>query len=141
MHCQIKKKKYKLYRNCLIKIKRKGKIDYYTKQCYTLKSDTKKLWQLINRIINQSNDKSSVINYITVDKIRYYDAKSIANNFREFYSNIGANLAGEIKTNGSSINDYLDKIKINPNMMYLHPITPSEIHRFIDNLPAKNSSG
>ena len=64
-----KEKKYKLYRNCLIKIKRKAKVDYYTKQCYALKSDTKKLWQLINRIINKSNDKSSVINYITVDKI------------------------------------------------------------------------
>ena len=64
-----KEKKYKLYRNCLIKIKRKARIDYYTQQCYALKSDTKKLWQLINKIINKTNDKSSAINYITVDKI------------------------------------------------------------------------
>ena len=61
--------KYKLYRNCLIKIKRQARIDYYTQQCYALKSDTKKLWQLINKIINKTNDKGSVINYITVDKI------------------------------------------------------------------------
>ena len=54
---------------------------------------------------------------------------------------MGANLANEIKTNGLSINDYLNKIKMNPNTMYLHPITPSEIHKFIDKLPAKNSSG
>ena len=55
-----KEKTYKLYRDCLIKIKGKAKIDYYTKQCNTLKSDTKKLWQLINRIINKTNDKSSI---------------------------------------------------------------------------------
>ena len=61
--------KYKLYRNCLTRIKRKAKIDYYTQQCYALKSNTKKLWQLINKIINKTNDKDSVINYITVDNI------------------------------------------------------------------------
>ena len=37
-----KEKKYKLDRNCLTKIKRKAKVDYYTKQCYALKSDTKR---------------------------------------------------------------------------------------------------
>ena len=51
-----KEKEYKLYRNCLTKIKRKAKVDYYTEQCYNLKSDTKKLWQLINNIINKTND-------------------------------------------------------------------------------------
>ena len=84
---------------------RKAKVDYYTKQCYTLKSDTKKLWQLINNIINKTNVRS-VINYITVD-----------------------------------INDYLNKMKVNRNSMYLQPITPSEIRRFIDKLLSKNSSG
>ena len=133
--------KYKLYRNCLIKIKRKARIDYYTQQCYALKSDTKKLWQLINKIINKTNDKSSAINYITVDKIRYFDAKSIADNFGKFYSTIGSNLANKIHENGPSINDYLKNIKTNPNTMYLHPITPTEILRYINRLPSKNSSG
>ena len=92
-----------------------------------LKVRYKKLWQFINNIINKTNDKSSVINYITVDKIKYYDSKLIANKFGEFYSNMVANLAGSINTNGLSINDYLNKIKVNPNSMYLQPITPSEI--------------
>ena len=35
--------KYKNYRNCLTKIKRKAKIDYYTNRCYALKSNMKKL--------------------------------------------------------------------------------------------------
>ena len=51
------------------------------------------------------------------------------------------NLASKIHKNGPSINDYLKNIKTNPNTLYLHPITPSEIHRYINRLPAKNSSG
>ena len=63
-----------------------------------LKVGYKKLWQLINNIINKTNNKSSVINYITVDKIKYYDTKLIANKFGEFYADMGANLAGSINT-------------------------------------------
>ena len=133
--------KYKLYRNCLTRIKRKAKIDYYTQQCYALKSNTKKLWHLINKIINKTNDKDSVINYITVDNIRYYDAKSVADEFGKFYSTIGSKLANKIHETNLSINDYLKNIKTNPNTMYLHPITPTEILRHIDRLPSKNSSG
>ena len=58
--------RYKNYRNCLTKIKRKAKTDYYINRCYALKSNTKKLWQLINNIIRKSNDKTSIIEYITV---------------------------------------------------------------------------
>ena len=76
-----------------------------------------------------------------MDKIRYFDAKSVADNFGKFYSTIGSNLAKNIHENGSSINDYLKNIKINPNTIYLHPITPTEILRYINRLPSKNSSG
>ena len=54
---------------------------------------------------------------------------------------MGANLANLIDANGLSINDYLNKIKINPNSMYFQPNTPTEIHEFIDKLPSKTSSG
>ena len=100
-----------------------------------------KLWHLINRIINKTNDKSSVINYITVDKIRYYDTKLIANKFGEFYSTMGVNLAEKIETSRLLIDDYLNKIKVNPNTLYIQRVTPSEIRKFIENLPSKNSSG
>ena len=45
--------KYKAYRNCLTKIKCTTKVKYYIQHCYTLKSNMKKLWQLINNIIKK----------------------------------------------------------------------------------------
>ena len=65
----------------------------------------------------------------------------MADNFGKFYSTIGSKLANNIQENGPTINEYLKKIKTNPNTLYLHPITPTEILRHINRLPSKNSSG
>ena len=46
--------KYKTYRNCLTKLKRNAKVSYYVNKCYSLKSNVKKLWQLINSIIKRN---------------------------------------------------------------------------------------
>ena len=42
--------KYKAYRNMLQKILHTTKRNYYTEQCVTFKSNTKKLWRTINEI-------------------------------------------------------------------------------------------
>ena len=55
---EIKEQKYKVYRNTLQRITRKEKQRYYNNQCITFKSNSKRLWQLINRISNKKNDKS-----------------------------------------------------------------------------------
>ena len=134
-------KKYKSYRNCLTKIKSKAPSEYYIKQCYNLKSKMKRLWNLINNIIGKTNDKTSVINHITVENVCYYDAKEVANKFGKFYSTIGAKLAQNIDKNETHISKFLNKINKNDKMIYLNPITPTEIKQLINKLPAKDSSG
>ena len=136
--------KYKTYRNALTKIKRKAKEDYYIKQCYSLKSNTKKLWQLINHIISKTHDKTNIISSIKVDNIEYHDSKNIANCFGKYYSSIGHTLAKSINNNNHnklSPQHFLSKISPNPHTMYFQPITNIEIKNFIKKLPSKNSSG
>ena len=65
--------------------------------------------QLINNIIGTHNDKSSIIDYITVNKIKIYDAKVVANNFGKFYADLGKDLAKSINTDGIKLNEYLSK--------------------------------
>ena len=128
--------KYKTYRNALTKIKRKAKEEYYNKQCYNLKSNTKKLCQLINHIISKTNDKNCIIDYIKIDNIEYHDTRNIANCFGKYYSSMGFNLAKSINTKNPrnlSLQDYLSKIAPNPHSMYLHPISTIEIKNFIKN--------
>ena len=101
----------------------------------------KKLWNLINSIIGKTNDKTSVIEHITVENVCYYDAKEVADKFGEFYSTIGAKLAQNIDKNETNITKFLNKIKRSDKTMYLDPITPTEIKQLINKLPAKDSSG
>ena len=81
--------RYKIYRNCLTKIKHNAKVSYYIQKCYSLKSNVKKLWQLINNIIKKTNDKTTLIDYITVNGIECYDPKEISNHFGKFYLKLG----------------------------------------------------
>ena len=101
----------------------------------------KKLWQLINNIINKSNDKTSIIEHITVKNIQYHDAKDVSNQFGIYYSKLGKKLSQKLHTRSDSITEYLKKIKSNPKSLFLSAITTNEIHKHIDKLPSKNSSG
>ena len=71
--------KYKNYHQVLGKVKRQTKRQYYIDQCDKFKSNTKKLWQTINRIIGRANDKSTVIEKLKVDNIDCHDPKRISN--------------------------------------------------------------
>ena len=95
---KIEEEKYKKYRNCLTKIKCVARVKYYTQQCYNLKSNMSKLWQLINNVIKKTSDKSGLIDYITVDNIRHYDANILSNHFGRFYSKLGENIIKSINT-------------------------------------------
>ena len=82
-----------------------------------------------------------MIDYITVNGIEYYDPNEISNHFGKFYSKLGENVVKSIHKSKLTPNHYLNKIQINPKTLYLHQITPSEIKKYINKLPAKNSSG
>ena len=131
---------YQKYRNNLTKIKRNARVKYYTQQCYTLKSHMSKLWQLINDVIKKTNDKTGVIDYITIDNIKYYDTNIVSNRFASFYSKLGENLTKSIKAKHST-SYYFKKISTNSKTLFLYDITSSEIKKHIDRLPAKNNLG
>ena len=51
---------------------------------------------MINKISGKNNDKTSIIDYIKVDNIEYYDSQGITNNLCKYFTNIGENLASKI---------------------------------------------
>ena len=80
---------YKTYNSKLQHLKRRAKAKYYFEKCEEFRSNTKKLWQTINRLCGKSNDKTSVITALMIGKNRCYDTQKIANEFSDYFANVG----------------------------------------------------
>ena len=133
--------KYKQHRNIYKELKQIQKKDYYQTKCQAYKSNSKKLWALINNTITKVKHKGSIIPYITVDGIRQNRPKGIANSFGEFYSKLGSSLAEKVVPGTTSINDYLAKIPKQVDSIALKQTMPLETDTIIRNLPNKTSHG
>ena len=133
--------RYKAYKKIFDKIKRHVRTDYYQNKCVEFRNNSKKLWNMINKISGKNNDKTSIIDYIKVDNIEYYDSSGITNNLCKYFANIGENLASKIPKSNKHINEYLARIEKNEKSLFLRPTSEQEINKIIEKLPNKNSSG
>ena len=129
--------RYKKYRQCLQKTIRYTKNNYYSKLCIKHKSNTKKLWGIINSILKKTNDKTSVIDCLEIDNILVYDSSRIANELGKYFANVGELYAKCTKASSKDIEVYNSKITESTLTMFLHPTDANEIARLIDGLKAK----
>ena len=134
-------KNYKNYRNAYNKLKRQAKIQYYRTRAEEYKSNTKKLWQLINSTISKSKYSGNIISSITVDGLQQSTPKAVANCFGEFYSNLGSSLANQVPPSKVNIETYIKRIQRNENSMFLNYTSKEEIESIVKSLPNKISSG
>ena len=107
LHCPLNHQKYKNYNNALRKTIKKAKIDYYKDKCREFKTQTKKLWKLINEISGKKNDKSNLVEYLKIDDIQVYNAKKISNSFAKYFSEVGEKFAKKIPSPKTPISEYL----------------------------------
>ena len=133
--------KYKDYRSTLQHLKRHSKLKYYHEQCTTLCGNTKKLWGLINSVIKKTPNKIDCIDYLTINNLRVFEAKQIADEMGRYFDEIGKTFANKIDRSSTDIHQYMDKINSNEKSMFLHPTNKSEIKALINKLSNKHSSG
>ena len=123
------------------RLKRTSMLTYYRNKVTESRTNTRKLWKMINNIIGNNKHGGSIIPYITVDVIRKYDPCEIANEFGSFYSQLGLKLAKQIQPGSKAINHYISKIPKTINSLALHSTTPTEIEKITKALPNKTSHG
>ena len=133
--------KYKSYRNILKKLKRHCKVQYYHQKCTEYRSNTKKLWNIINEVCGKITDKTTVISCLKIDSIKQYDSKKFGDHLGNYYANVGMQYANKIPLSKKSIDDYVGNIQHEPNSIYFKPCTNSELITIISKLPNKSSSG
>ena len=89
--------KYTCYGNHFDTLKRTIKQNYYKTRATDFAKDSRKLWALINEVVGQKKSSGSIIPYITIDGIKTYTPRKIANEFAHFYSSLGQMLANKIQ--------------------------------------------
>ena len=135
------RQKYRDYRNTYNRLKQVMMITYYKKKIQESKTNTKKLWKVINNITGKHKHSGSIIPYITVDGAHKYNPDVIANEFGKFYSQLGSTLDSQIKRSTKPIEEYLSKIPRTLQSLALHSASASEIEKITMALPSKTSFG
>ena len=87
---------YKSYRNMLNRVKWKAKLSYSNDKFVEYKNNACKLWQVVNLIIGKHKNKQSIIDYLTIEGVKYYNEIDINNAFGKYFVCIGKKLAYQI---------------------------------------------
>ena len=133
--------KYQRYNKQLQKIKRASKKLYYQTKCVEFRSNTRKLWKTINKLCNTQNDKSNVVSMLKINDTRCGNSQLIANEFGNYFANVGETYAKKIKQPKKNIKDYLDLIQSSQSSMFMNPCTMAETKKLLMTLPNKGSGG
>ena len=133
--------KYKSYRNVLKKLLRRSKLDYFNNKCLEYKQNSKKLWQLINQVINKIRRKSQVIESLKIDNLVRYSPLEITKGFCNQFATVGKTYSDKVQPPRVLVETYNEKINMSNISMFLSPTDREEIKSLIMNLPAKNNSG
>ena len=132
---------YRKFNQVLRKTICQAKTRFYIEMCHEYRSNTKKLWGLINEISGKKNDKTGVLDYLTTDGIKDYNAKRICNRFAKFFASVGENFAAKIPPASKSAQDYLKLLQTSQASLFLNPTDVNEVVALVSQLPNKSSSG
>ena len=96
------------------------------------------MWKTIKLIINKHKNVA-IASTLVINNKQVTDPKEIADNFNNFFVNIGPNLTNKIPTQNKNPISYLKKSVT--NSLLLNPVTSDELVRLISSLKSSNAQG
>ena len=135
-----KKNNLKEYNRILKKSIRLSKKTYYENSFSKFRSDIKKTWQVIKEVIGKNNKTNDYPEFFEINRNKVSDISQIANEFNQFYINIGVELANKIsQPENKSFKDYL-KYPVSKNFNF-ELTNETEVRKYIMEMKSKSSSG
>ena len=131
--------KFKYYRNRLNHLIKVSKKQYYNDYFHANRSNPKKIWTGIKRIIAlrpKCNHAPKKINNKNTD---ITEPKAIANAFNNFFAKIGNDIANSVPNTNFSPQQYLNKQTY--DTFYLFPTSTSEIETAISAINVRKATG
>lgn len=128
---------YTTYKNRLNKIVQKTKRSYIRSLIEKNNNTSKNLWDCVNKICGKSKSETIIDEIENQKGDIITDKILIANEFNNFFSDIGKNLAEKI----SSPENFEENINNLEQSIFLFPTNESEVIRIIKSLKNKKSPG
>lgn len=131
---------YKKYSNKLNKIKLASKKLHYQTELEHSKYQAFRTWNIIKSLLPSSGRYNAIPEKIKINNNTITDVASITENFNDYFSNIGQNLASKIVLNNKrAYKNYLSKSV--SSSLFLQPTSQFEVKQQICSLSNKKSSG
>ena len=131
---------YKRYRNKLNHLIRIAKKRYYSEKFSQARNDTKSTWNTINDLLGRKKSCNALPRtFLNNNNDEVSDPKLIANEFNDFFVNVGPNLAKKFSRESDEFYKFL-KGSYNDSM-FLYNTNCEEITKVIDKMACKSSCG
>ena len=127
------------YRNRYNSLKRTAKFKYYSDKITEYKTNSKRLWQILNKLIGKTKHGKLSTDSFKIDGIMQNNPQVISDKFCDFYTNISRDLSNKIPNSKKNFSYYLGQQAV--NSLYFTPTTEQEVESLIKKLPNKPSSG
>ena len=113
----------------------------YSNQLNKNKHDPRKTWQCINGILNKSNHNPSYPESFNLNNTLITDTKDIAENFNDYFIDIGKNLADKIPLSQKSFVDYIPNRFNTSESCAIRLTDPYEIIDIVNSMSNSTSAG
>ena len=136
IHC----KNYKDYKRLFETIRQKSRINYYNEQISKYKNDSKKTWTIMKEIIGKSKIRQDNFpQKIKLEDKEISTKQHIAEEFNNFFVNIGPNLARKIP---QSSHDFISYVEKETNILTTQDsVSESEIKKAFNQVKINKSPG
>lgn len=135
----LKVEEYKHYANQLNYIKNRSKTDYYTKTFASYKNNLKSTWKLIGTLINRKTKGQTLPTRLIRNNKTYTNQLEVANQFNDFFVNVGPSLARQIPTiPNNNPTQFIDQSP--SSSFFISPVTEYEVHQLFSSLSENKAS-
>lgn len=131
---------YNSYKLLYNKVKRKAKAQYIHCTLQQCMNNPSKTWKVINNLLGKTHDKTSTIELLTVNDQKVTNHSEIADNFADFFQNVGKIQSEKIGVGPKKADDYMCHIN-QSNSIYVSPTDEMEVMNVVAKFKTKNSSG
>ena len=134
---QLLKEEYKEYKKVLQRVIRKAKNDYYDKRVKDAGNDTRKIWGIVNEVIDRKQSRHTNPATFILKGQALNTQEGIANGFNNYFASIGEEMADSLPT----VTGYEEYLQNTPFRFRLEPVEATDIEEIMKKQQPKMSCG